>query len=343
MTSSTTEIKNVLIVGLGYAGASAVQSLRDKLPATHRLVAMHESSFGYNPIGCLRAATVPGWEKQVTAPLNGLFPAGTRHLLLANHRAVKLNANSVILEELEPDAGKQIELEFEARLIIIGGGPAGVEAAGEVASQYPDKTVTLVHSHSFLFESGWSPKFGPCLASQLEALGVDIRYNCRPQLGDLVTGPIKEQEFNFSDGSTVNADFIYITFGCKPNSHLVGTLNPSLLDAKGFVLVKPTLQLEGFAHIFVVGDVTAIPENKLAGAAARHAWAASSNCLSLIRGKATGLKEYSAAGQHASISVGPDGGAAEFMGFVVGPWLVARFFSKGLGRRQFGWCYNTKV
>lgn len=99
----------------------------------------------------------------------------------------------------------------------------------------------------------------------------------------------------------------------------------------------------------------------MAGAAARHAWAASSNCLSLIRGKATGLKEYSAAGQHASISVGPDGGAAEFMGFVVGvsnlfcplfdtldtlstqPWLVARFFSKGLGRRQFSWCYNTKV
>ena len=50
------------------------------------------------------------WEKQVTAPLDGLFPAATRHLLLANHRAVKLNPHSVILEPV-------MEIEFEYAII----------------------------------------------------------------------------------------------------------------------------------------------------------------------------------------------------------------------------------
>lgn len=48
MTDDTSKIKNVLVVGLGYAGANAVQGLAGKLPLTHRIVAVHESSFGYS-------------------------------------------------------------------------------------------------------------------------------------------------------------------------------------------------------------------------------------------------------------------------------------------------------
>lgn len=57
---STTEVKNILIVGLGVGGIAVVSGLAAKLPLTHRLVVVTEHEFGYWPIGSLRAAVVPG-------------------------------------------------------------------------------------------------------------------------------------------------------------------------------------------------------------------------------------------------------------------------------------------
>ncbi|KAK4700164.1 apoptosis-inducing factor 2, partial [Phenoliferia sp. Uapishka_3] len=322
-----------------------------------------------------------GWEEKVTTPLDSVFPAGTRHLLLTNHRAVQLSARKVILDppmEIEfayafiatgstydfpcrPKEGTltaatmkdylrsmQAELSEATSVLIVGGGPAGVEAAGEIASKYPDKTVTLLHSRAKLFEN-FAVKFGALLVSQLEAKGVDIHYNCRLSLGDLKTGKIEEQTFTLPDGATLRADFIFVAFGCKPNSKLISTLGSRLLDAGGYVSVKTTMQLDASAegasaesleHIFAPGDVNSLPMN-LAGAAVRQSSVAVANILSLIASQSTGLKTYwGPSGPWQSISVGPNGGASQNLGFVLGSWIVAPFFSRNLGTRQFQRAYN---
>lgn len=76
----TTERKNVVVIGLGFAGISAVRSLEKVLPQTHRIVVIVESDAGqstssqrvptiaadlsnyavYNAPVSVRASIVPG-------------------------------------------------------------------------------------------------------------------------------------------------------------------------------------------------------------------------------------------------------------------------------------------
>lgn len=51
-----TELKNVLVIGLGLGGAPAAKELARDLPATHRVVAISEKSFAFFPVASLRAA-----------------------------------------------------------------------------------------------------------------------------------------------------------------------------------------------------------------------------------------------------------------------------------------------
>lgn len=385
MSSQPPELKNVLVIGLGFAGATAAKTLAAKLPASHRVVPIQESSFGYNPLASLRAATVPGWENKVTVPLTELFPAESRHLLLTNHRVVSLRPHSVLLEptrEIEfeyaivatgstyafpcrsvpgvesAEATRQSLREMQEAIersnsvLVVGGGPAGIEVAGEVSSQHPSKRVILVHSRASLME-GYNPKVGQTLSSQLERRGVEIHYSCRLDVAGLSTGPIETKTFNLSDGTSISADFVFTTFGCTPNSTLLKALDPALVDSTGHALVHPTLQLRSppsslnkYDHIFAPGDVNDIPENKLAGAAVWKTYTASANIISLINGggSAAALKLYKHwTTRRAAISVGPDDGAGQVFVVFLWSWLVSWLFSRDLGTRQFGMAYNAKL
>lgn len=93
------DLKNVVILGLGAAGISSVQSLSKSLPATHRLVVVQEFEFSFFPIASLRAQTVPGWEKKVAAPISQLFSAKSRHVLLAGTKVVSFKDHSIVVDK----------------------------------------------------------------------------------------------------------------------------------------------------------------------------------------------------------------------------------------------------
>ena len=52
------DLINVVVVGLGLAGAPLCKSLAASLPATHRVVAITPHEYGYYPVASLRAAVV---------------------------------------------------------------------------------------------------------------------------------------------------------------------------------------------------------------------------------------------------------------------------------------------
>ncbi|ORY85351.1 hypothetical protein BCR35DRAFT_53716 [Leucosporidium creatinivorum] len=296
------DLKNVVVVGLGFAGLSSAKAIAAGLPATHRVVVINEYNFAYNPPASLRAATVPGWEDKVTVPLTAVFPKDSRHVVLGGVKVVQLGAESIKLEKAVEGFGSEIPFEYAViatgssyatptriaqgaeteadvwktlkefqsdvkdaeSVLVVGGGATGVEFAAEVASQHKGKKVTLVHSADRLFaHKDFKSALGNNLASQLKKKGVKIVFNSKVDPKGLETGKIPKQTFALSDGSSVEADFLFIGHGWKPNSEVVSTLDPALINDGGFVRVTPTLQLKSaigaYDHIFAAGDVNDVP------------------------------------------------------------------------------------
>ncbi|GAA5874585.1 hypothetical protein JCM1840_002237 [Sporobolomyces johnsonii] len=385
-------LQNVVCIGTGLAGTSAIEALADSLPPSHRIVAIAPVP-GYWPIAALRAAVVPGWEDKPVAPLTNIFPAGSRHVILEGTSVVELRKNSVVIDKAHPELGFEgSEIKFDkcilatgssypfpcrplpgssaadivdqlrslqsqiassSSILVIGGGPVGIEVAGEIAEFYngkdgrEKKTVTLVHSgERFIAEEGFKPKLGESLKGQLEALGVKVVLGKRVDVQGLPTGAVEggAREFKLDDGEAVTADFIFLAFGNTPNTSLLSAFDPSILDASHRVKVQPSLQLTGYDNLFAVGDITDIPESKLFAHAQNHGPVVAKNIVALIKSgdkEKAGLKSYKAGGRMIAVSVGFKGGAGQMFGWVMGPWMVAFAKSKTLFIDNFKKLYHV--
>ncbi|MFS3127672.1 FAD-dependent oxidoreductase [Nocardioides sp. Bht2] len=147
------------------------------------------------------------------------------------------------------------QLAAAARVVIVGGGPAAVSTAAQVAERWPGKQVRLYfpgeralpHHHHRVWEK---------VAARLLALGVSVHPEHRAVLPsdgpwELATGPVA-----WSTGQApTDADVVLWAVGAvRPHTEW---LPRELLDARGFVNVGATLQVPGTEAVFAVGDVAA--------------------------------------------------------------------------------------
>ena len=58
--------------------------------------------------------------------------------------------------------------------MIVGGGAVGVEIAGEISTEYPDKEVTIIHGGRHLVWNYLTAKFHGKVRSTLDNLGVNV-------------------------------------------------------------------------------------------------------------------------------------------------------------------------
>ena len=74
------------------------------------------------------------------------------------------------------------QIKAAQKVTVVGGGAAGVEFAGEIKSDYPEKTVSLVHSHDQLIEyPGVTQAFRDNVRSILDRIKVAfILGQCKP-------------------------------------------------------------------------------------------------------------------------------------------------------------------
>ncbi|KAF4123586.1 NADPH-dependent 2,4-dienoyl-CoA reductase, sulfur reductase, or a related oxidoreductase [Geosmithia morbida] len=139
------------------------------------------------------------------------------------------------------------------RLVVIGGGAAGVELATDAKSMYPHKTVTLVHSRQAVMH-----RFGPELQAAafkgLEGLGVDVVLNQRAAGHDGSAGP---GCLTLTDGRKIEYDFCVNCGGQKPASQLLSDIAPNVISESGHIRIKPTLQVddESLPKVYACGDV----------------------------------------------------------------------------------------
>ncbi|KAM7467786.1 hypothetical protein LguiB_015348 [Lonicera macranthoides] len=185
-------------------------------------------------------------------------------------------------------------------ILIIGGGPTGVELAAEIAVDFPDKKVKLVHSGSRLME------FIGYKASR-KALDWLTSRKVEVILGQSVdTNSILDGVYRTSGGEMLTADIHFNCTGKKMGSSwLKETHLQDSIDIHGRLMVDANLRVKGHKNIFGIGDITDIPEIKQGYLAQRHALVAVKNLrLLMAGGNESRMAVYKPAPPIAIISLG---------------------------------------
>ncbi|KAH3667514.1 hypothetical protein OGAPHI_003163 [Ogataea philodendri] len=197
-----------------------------------------------------------------------------------------LSSTSEELRKEMTDSAEQIK--NSKKTVIIGGGALGIELAGEIKHEYPEKEVVLIHPHSTLPpESLLGDQFKEQTLEFLKNLGIEVLLNTRVKTeaedGTLVT----------TDGRTISSDLVFWCNYKKNNVSFLAKNFPTVFAANGDVEVTKYYELKTadgnvIENIFAVGDLANLALVKTAGWAFRQGMQAANNALELL---STGSKE----------------------------------------------------
>lgn len=135
-------------------------------------------------------------------------------------------------------------------IVLVGGGPTGVETASEIKDNYPGKKVILITSGEVL--PMLQPRISLTAKKMLEKIGVETRLHTK--VTAVNTSPSGTGvEVVLSTGETVQADLFIPTLGQKPNTEF---LPKDLLDNNGHVITTPYFNSPTYPNIWALGDVT---------------------------------------------------------------------------------------
>ncbi|TVU26809.1 hypothetical protein EJB05_29373 [Eragrostis curvula] len=185
-------------------------------------------------------------------------------------------------ERLEMFTQDKERIERAKTVMIVGGGPIGVELAAEIVITYPDKRVTIVHGGPRLLTSVMSPKASAKALEWLRYKKVTVLLD---QTVDVSAAPPDAKEFTTSAGETVAADCHFLCTG-RPlaSAWLRETFLAEHVNAEGQLCVDEHLRVGGRKNVFAVGDVTDVPEAKQGHLAQRQAMVVSRNLKLLVKG-----------------------------------------------------------
>jgi apoptosis-inducing factor 2 len=155
-------------------------------------------------------------------------------------------------------------LSAARRILIVGGGPLGVEMAGEIVETWPGRSVTIVESGARIL--GETAKSASTHAAKfLKQRGVALLTGERiesPTPGDGVSA--EPGEARTASGRLVGYDVIFWCIGGRPNTEYLRAHFSDRLDPDGRVRVTPHLLMEREDRVFALGDITNLKENKMA-------------------------------------------------------------------------------
>jgi NADH dehydrogenase FAD-containing subunit len=182
-------------------------------------------------------------------------------------------------------AASHAALRAAPAVVVVGGGPVGVELAAEVAEAFPGKHVTLIAAGKELL-----PRMAPAAraraAAWLAARRVEVFLGERvvewggaaaaPALGTVLT-----------NAYTQRAGLIFRCTGGAPAVAELAAAAESVLRLApdGRVEVEPTLQARGAPNVFVAGDAASTSEEKTSVMADYAALVAAQNVIALAAGR----------------------------------------------------------
>ncbi|KAN0064794.1 hypothetical protein ACQY0O_001851 [Thecaphora frezii] len=241
----------------------------------------------------------------------------------------------------------QTETAAAQHILVVGGGPVGVEFIGELLERHPQKAkaITLVSRASRLVHDKLHAK----LAAQLKARGVTVVLEDEVEWSDgveLRTGPIERGLTTFTTKQKrveIQADYLLDATGGRPNTAVVAEVDASILDERGAIKVDETLRIAAdasasagldWSRYLAIGDCNNFPCNKTYFAAEGQAKTAVENVLLLLRhqpGKTDEgnlkLQRASAPPDMMAVPLGKSGGATYLFVVSLGAWFTR--FAKG--------------
>lgn len=286
----------------------AIVSYSEFLPRVELVQAMVRSvqcdsvttDFGEVAFDCLVLATGAGYAEDLIKARGGA--AGQRRSFMAETAERVRNAENIA---------------------IVGGGPVGVEIAGEILEDLPRKKLTLIHSGSELLPSLTARPRQYALA-HLRRKGANVL------LGTPATQKLLSEY-----------DMILWCAGYAGDTSYLKSYPETVLDPNGRVIVDRHLRLRGSTNIFAVGDITALPEPKLGIWAGKHASVVIANLRSLVSGSRKTLKTYRPAtgSQTMLVTLGRNHGAGHLpFGDFTNSWFARNVKSRDMfiGRYRKG-------
>ncbi|KAK6790341.1 hypothetical protein RDI58_014141 [Solanum bulbocastanum] len=277
MADSGGEKKRVVVIGGGVAGSLIARSLQDEANVT--LIDMKE--YFEIPWAALRSMCDPSFAKRAVFSHSEYLPHGN-----------VITSAAANITDTEVVTAKGDKVAYDFAVIATGHSETGaytkdekfsqnqtgVELAAEIAVDYPDKKVTIVHRGSMLLEfigESASNKVVHWLKSRKVEiiLGQSVDVNSA-----------KDGVYKTSGGQTIDAECHFICIG-KPigSGWLKETVLKGSLDIHGRLMVDSDLKVKGRSNVFGIGDITDIPELKLGYLAQRHAGIAAKNIRLLMK------------------------------------------------------------
>lgn len=355
----------IAIVGGGYGGVTAAKALD---PVVNVVLVDPQDSFVHN-VAALRGVVDPAWAERIFLPYDRLL----RHGRVAHDRAARVDSGGVTLGSGERVAADYIvlatgsaypfpakvdaddsatgvamfrathsELVDAEHVLLLGAGPVGLELAGEIKAVWPHKAVTIVDPASDVVSGRFPGDFRAEVRRQVHALGVDLllgtSLRAQPPSEPGVSAPFT---VTTPSGQEITADIWFRCFGVKPVSDYLAAELAGARTADGRIAVDAELRLPGARNVFAIGDVTAIPEPKMAKQAGAHAQVVAANISAMITGDDE-VTSYEPGPDAISLPLGPKGGAsfspetamldAETTAQIKGEDLMIATFAELLGR-----------
>ncbi|KAI3939854.1 hypothetical protein MKW98_029630 [Papaver atlanticum] len=326
--ASDTGKKKVVIVGGGLAGALAAKSLQSAADVVlvdpkeyfeitwagmrakieplvaNRMVIKHKD---YLTNGRLSMSSAIGVTDTEVLTADGESIPYEYLVIATGHNDLFPKTKSERVEQYQAEYNK---IEAAESILIIGGGPSGVELAGELVVDFPGKKVTLVHSRQRLLDFV-GPKASKKALDWLTSRKVEVILG---QSVDLKSHTDGDKMFKTSTGETIVADIHFFCVG-RPlgSSWIKNSVFEEALDAQGRVMVDEHLRVKGHKNVFAIGDITDIPEMKQGYLGQNHAVLAAKNVKLLMDGgKESKLRRYKAGSDMAIISLGRREALAQF-------------------------------
>ncbi|TAK96466.1 MAG: NAD(P)/FAD-dependent oxidoreductase [Verrucomicrobia bacterium] len=176
--------------------------------------------------------------------------------------ALRIRSRILLAFEQAENESDPAERDRLLTIVVVGGGPTGVELAGAFAELTrtvlnhdfrridPTKARIILIEGSPLILSHLPPALSASAQRQLEALGVQIRNNIHVK-------DIRAGEVELANGEIIRAGNILWAAGVSatPLTKKLGVE----LDKAGRVKVNPDLSLPGHPEIFAVGDMAFVP------------------------------------------------------------------------------------
>lgn len=350
----------VVIVGGGYGGIQ----LAVQLDSYCKVILVDPKDAFHHNVGALRAIVEPAFIKKTLIP----YEETLKHGSFVKDRVVSCNISR---KTVALASGEEISYDFlvfacgsfvpfpgkvplgtsmrdaeklysecadqvakSNRIVVIGGGAVGVELVGELASDYPNTKVTLMHNREQILDERLSQKLIKKIQDGLKALKVETVLGERVDLDDLdfdsekpwITGPVT---LTTDQGTSVETDMVFRCTGLKVNSIAYQSKLSDKMEKNGSLKVDQYLQVEEIKNVFAIGDCNNTLVLKLAYTAGLQADVVAENIKRLNENKS--LKEYKPGNMAMVIPLGRNGGASQLPnGLVAGSFLTKSIKGKDM-------------